>query len=132
MLEKKKKSFPLAEAERTLWNTKGVFASRLVLKMEIPATGVCKSLALGRLAQRRHRVGLAEGKVSAQPERSGPERARGREMGIENLAVWVPPHSVNFSGCSSQQATGWCALVQGRLCVSSLEADSSLKGRGMD
>lgn len=86
MLEKKK-SFPLAEAERALWSTKGVFASRLVLKMEIPATGVYKSLALGRLAPRRHHVGLAERKVSVWPEKSGPPSDR--ETGIECLVVWV-------------------------------------------
>lgn len=79
MLEEKKKSLPSAKLNVQLWSTKGVFASRLVLKMEIPATGVCMSLALGRLAQRRHRVGLAERKVSAWPERSSPEAERRQE-----------------------------------------------------
>lgn len=96
-----KKILPLAEAERALWSTKGVFASRLVLKMEIPATGVEKSLALGRLAQRRHRVGLAERKVSAWPERSGRE-LQGNRRRMLGCVGPVTPYSINFSGFCSQ------------------------------
>lgn len=100
MLEKKK-ILPLAEAERALWSTKGVFASRLVLKMEIPVTGVYKSLALGRLAQRRHRVGLAEREVSVWPERSGPEW-QGDRRRLLGCVGPMTPHSINFTGFGSQ------------------------------
>lgn len=62
-LKKKKKTFPLAEAERALWSTKEAFPSCLALKMEKPSNG-CVSLALGRLTQRRYRVGLAGRKVT--------------------------------------------------------------------
>lgn len=70
----KKKTLSLAEAERALWSTKGVFPSCLALKMEKPSNW-CVSLTLGRLTQRRHRRGFGwEEGDSVGPVRSGPER----------------------------------------------------------
>lgn len=102
-MRKKKKTLPSLKLNVQLWSTKGVFASRLVLKMEIPATGVYMSLALGRPAQRRHRVGLAERKVSAWPERSSPELQGARSRMLDCVGpVTVKAHSIDFSGLGSQ------------------------------
>lgn len=97
--------------------------------MEKPSN-CCVSLTLGRLTQRRHRVGLAGRKVTVWPERSGPERQgdRLRMLGRVSSAI----HQIDrvcFSKFISKKAL---VAVLGRLCVRPLESECPPKGRGMD
>lgn len=107
-----------------------MFASRLVLKMEIPATGVYMSLALGRRAQRRHRVGLAERKVSAWPERSSPELQGDRSRMLDCVGpVTVKAHSINLSGLGSQ----WYFSAGEAVCQpSGVRQSSQRQGHGLN